>query len=43
MKNYRFVAEETFNYRPISILPPISDIFEKLLRKQLSIYTKNKL
>lgn len=29
------------NYRPVSILPTISKIFENILNKQLSIYFEN--
>ena len=29
------------NYRPVSVLPPISKIYEKLLQMQISNYTEN--
>ena len=28
------------NYRPVSVLPPISKIYEKLLQKQINNYMK---
>ena len=29
------------NYRPVSVLPPISKIYEKLLQKQINNYIEN--
>ena len=29
------------NYRPVSVLPPISKIYEKLLQMQINNYTEN--
>ena len=34
---------EKTNYRPISLLPPVSKVFEKLIEKQLSTFMKNRL
>ena len=31
------------NYRPVSVLPPVSKIFENLTHKQINEHTKNKL
>ena len=30
------------NYRPVSVLPPISKCFERLMEKQINEHTKNK-
>ena len=35
------LLEET-NYRPVSVLPPVSKIFERLLQKQINEHIKNK-
>ena len=29
------------NYRPVTVLPPISEIYEKLLQKQINNYIEN--
>ena len=31
------------NYRPVSVLPPVSKIFERLMQKQINEHMKNKL
>ena len=31
------------NYRPVSVLPPVSKIFERLMQKQINEHIKNKL
>ena len=31
------------NYRPVSVLPPVSKIFERLMQKQINERIKNKL
>ena len=31
------------NYRPVSVLPPVSKMFERLVEKQINGHTKNKL
>ena len=31
------------NYRPVSVLPPVSKFFERLLQKQINEHMKNKL
>ena len=36
------LLEET-NYRPVSVLPPVSKIFERLMQKQINERIKNKL
>ena len=31
------------NHRPVSVLPPVSKIFERLMQKQINEHIKNKL
>ena len=34
---------DKMNYRPVSVLPPISKLFERLMQKQINGHIKNKL
>ena len=36
-------ALDKTNYRPVSVLSPVSKIFERLMQKQINEYIKNKL
>ena len=37
------VTLDNTNYKPVSVLPPVSKIFERLVQKQINEYMKNKL
>ena len=34
---------DKWNYRPVSVLPPVSNIFERLMQEQINEHIKNKL
>ena len=39
----RGVQTDRSNYKPISVLPPISKIFERLIGSQINVFVENKL
>ena len=40
---FKTLALNKTNYRPVSVLPPVSKIFKGLMQKQINEHTKNKL